>query len=351
MNGVSVRKREIELDLLRILALLAVISVHCTGMGNTDAMPMSDPAKRVLVFFDSIVTWQIPVYVMISGRFFLDPDRAVTKERLLKAIGRIAIAFIAWDIVYQLYYIASGTYSGLNWKGIVSEAVLGPYHFWFLFMIAGLYAVTPFLRMIAADKRLSEYFIALFFAFECLYSYGSSIPGVGGIVSGILDKTSFHFALGYSGYYALGYYLRRYDLSKWCERGLYCLATMLIVLTSGATLYRSVLDGANHEVFTGYLKPNIIIIACGIYTFFVKRVSRGRFSEKWSRLIGKLSEYSFGVYLLHALLIELLNDVGVSPVRATPLIMQPLTVILVFAISNVAVGMTRKIPLLGKKIT
>lgn len=94
MNGVSVRKREIELDVLRILALLAVISVHCTGMGNTDAMPMSDPAKRVLVFFDSIVTWQIPVYVMISGRFFLDPDRTVTKERLLKAIGRIVIAFI-----------------------------------------------------------------------------------------------------------------------------------------------------------------------------------------------------------------------------------------------------------------
>ena len=61
------KQREIELDILRIIALLAVISVHCTGMGNTDAMPMSDPAKRVLVFFDSIVTWQIPVCVHRVG--------------------------------------------------------------------------------------------------------------------------------------------------------------------------------------------------------------------------------------------------------------------------------------------
>lgn len=351
MNGVSVRKREIELDLLRILALLAVISVHCTGMGNTDAMPMSDPAKRVLVFFDSIVTWQIPVYVMISGRFFLDPDRTVTKERLLKAIGRIAVAFIVWDVVYQLYYIASGTYSGLNWKGIISEAFIGPYHFWFLFMIIGLYAVTPFLRKIAADKKLSEYFIALFFVFECLYGYGVSIPGVGGIISDILDKTNFHLALGYSGYYVLGYYLHKHDISKRCERGLYCLAAILIVLTSGATIYRSILDGANNEVFTGYLKPNIIIIACGIYTFFVKRMSRVCFSEKWIYLIEKLSEYSFGVYLLHALLIELSNSVGVSPILLTPLIMQPLIVILVFAITNVAVGLIRGIPWIGKRIT
>ena len=155
-----IKQREIELDILRIIALLAVISVHCTGMGHTDAVPMSDPAKQVLVFFDSIVTWQIPIYIMISGRFFLDPNRMVTKERLLKAIWRIVIAFIVWDTIYQLYYIVSGTYSGLNWKGIISEALTGPYHFWYMFMIAGLYAITPFLRKIAADKKLSEYLMS-----------------------------------------------------------------------------------------------------------------------------------------------------------------------------------------------
>lgn len=65
-----IKKRQTELDILRILALLAVISVHCTGMG-TDNIPVTERNKQILIFFDSIVTWQIPIYVRFQGVFFL----------------------------------------------------------------------------------------------------------------------------------------------------------------------------------------------------------------------------------------------------------------------------------------
>ena len=351
MNSNRIKEREIELDLLRIIALLAVISVHSTGMGSTDTMLMSNPSKLVLVFFDSIVTWQIPVYVMISGRFFLDPERMVTKDKLLKAILRIVIAFTFWDIVYQIFYITSGMYCNLNWKGIVAETLTGPYHFWYLFMIIFLYAITPFLRQIATNKRLSEYFIILFFFFEFLYGYGCDLPVIGGIVVNILNKANFSFAMGYSGYYILGYYLYKHGIPKRFERGLYLIAALLFIMTSCATIYCSILDGMNNEVFTGYLKPNIIVVACAIYVFFLKKVRRIQFNTKWTNLITRLSEYSFGVYLLHALIINILDYIGLSPVIITPFIMHPMIVALVFVISNVAVGFIRKIPVVGKRIT
>lgn len=343
--------RETELDLLRIIALLAVISVLCTGMGNTDAIPMSNPAKIILVFFDSVVTWQIPIYVMISGRFFLDPERNVSKDKLLKSIWRIVLAFIFWDIIYQVYYIFSGTYSGLNWKGILSQALVGPYHFWFLFMIVCLYAITPFLRKIVIDKKLTEYFIILFFAFELLYGYGNDLSVFGSTISEIVTKTNFHFAIGYSGYYVLGYYLYRYNISKQYERYLYMVAVVLVFITSYATIHRSILDGGNSEIYTGYLKPNIIIVACAIYVFFVKRISRLHFTERISKFITKLSEYSFGVYLLHALIVEVLGLLGLSPVIITPFIMHPFIVFLVFIVTNIAVGLIRAIPVVGKRVT
>lgn len=345
-----VKKRETELDILRLLALLAVISVHCSGMG-TDVVPMSDSGKRILTFFDSIVTWQVPIYVMISGRFFLDPQRQVTLKKLCKAMGRIVTAFVVWNVVYQGYYLLTGVYSGLNWKGMLFQAILGPYHFWFLFMIVGLYAITPFLRKIAAEKRLMEYFIILFVLFETLQSYGTSLPVIGGLLSEVLGSMGFHFALGFSGYFVLGYYLYRYGVPKKLEFPLYAAAGILLIGVALLTVRRAAVEGINGEWYTGYRKPNTIIVASALFTFFTTRVSKHSFSERTSKFIARLSEFSFGVYLIHALILDLMGDIGLSPLMITPVLMQPVLVLATFVLCCAIVAAIRKIPVVGKKIT
>ena len=339
------KHREVELDILRILALLAVISVHSTGMGTED-ISVTSVEKQILIFFDSIVTWQIPVYVMISGRFFLDPERDMPANKLGKAISRIIIAFVFWNIIYQVFYCLTGQYADLNWKGVISEVIKGPYHFWYLFMIVCLYAITPFLRLITKDKKLMEYFILLFFIFESLVGYGVELPGIGNTLSEILTSANFHFALGYSGYYILGYYLQKYGLPNRLEFVLYGIAIILMVMASVATLRRSIVEGANYEWYTGYLKPNIIIVSSAIYLFFTKRVSRIHFAEEVIEVITKLSEYSFGVYLIHALILTMIGYTGLTPV-----IMHPVIVLGTFMICSVIIGCIRKISFWGKRIT
>ena len=76
-KNIKLATREIELDLLRILAMLAVIIVHI-GAGETDTLSHTDINWKILTFFGAVMTWQIPCFVMISGRFFLDPERTVT---------------------------------------------------------------------------------------------------------------------------------------------------------------------------------------------------------------------------------------------------------------------------------
>lgn len=344
------KQRQTELDILRILALLAVISVHCTGMG-TDGIPVTEHNKQILIFFDSIVTWQIPIYVMISGRFFLDPERNIPFRKILKSIKRIIIAFVFWDIVYQAFYLFSGTYAGLNWKGVLVQAVSGPYHFWYLFMIVCMYAITPFLRKITENKRLMEYFLVLFFLFELLNGYGTELPVIGSTIADILTKANFHFALGYSGYYILGYYIYKYSVPKRFEGLLYGLAVVLMIAASTATIHQSLIEGASNEWYIGYLKPNIIIVATAIYTVFTKRISKHQFAEVTAKWITKLSEYSFGIYLIHALVIELMGLAGLTPVMVNPFVMHPVIVLLAFIISSILVWLLRTIPYIGKKIT
>lgn len=345
-----VKRRQTELDMLRILALLAVISVHCTGMG-TDALPVMDRSKQILIFFDAIVTWQIPVYVMISGRFFLDPEREVSSHKILKSIWRIVIAFVFWNVVYQIYYVLSGAYAGLNWKGILLQAMIGPYHFWYLFMIVCMYAITPFLRKIAVDKRLTEYFIILFLLFEFITYYGAEFPAIGSAVAELLVKTNFHFTLGYSGYYLLGYYLYKYGIPDHVEFLLYALAAVLLIAVGFVTVHRALIEGSNKEWYTKYLMPNIAIEASAIYTLFTKRVAKYSFSDNAVKWITKLSEYSFGVYLIHALVVELMGSAGLTPIIISPFIMHPIIILLTFGISSILVWLIRMVPCIGKKIT
>lgn len=340
------KKRETELDILRLLAMLGVIFTHACGIEADSAL-----TRNVMTFLIAAVTWHVPVFVMISGRFFLDPERELSVAKLKKAIGRLVVAFVFWNVIYQAYYILTDTYSNLNWKGILSQAMIGPYHFWYLFMLVCLYAITPFLRKITEDKKLMEYFIVLFLIFEFLTMYGPDLPLVGATVSQIVTKTNFHFALGYSGYYILGYYLRRYPLSGKKEIGLYALGIAMLLFTGYATVWKT-LQGANgEEWFSKYLMPNVVIEAAALYTFFVNRVSRIRFSEKVSAVVSKLVEYSFGAYLVHALVLAFYEVIPWNDIPGNPIVVVALRVVFVFAASTAVSALIRKIPYIGKKIT
>lgn len=344
------KTRQTELDILRIVALLAVITVHCSGMGTKD-LSMMDKGHKIIIFIDSIITWQVPIYVMISGRFFLDPEREVNLQKILKAIGRLLIAFVVWDCIYLVFYIITGEYTGMNWKGILAQALIGPYHFWYLYMAIGLYLIIPFLRMITKSKKLMEYFILLFIVFEFTSGYGISFPVVGSIIAEIMTKMSFHFAMGYSGYYVLGYYLYKYKVSDKNGNLLYLLGVILALIAGVVTVNRVAIEGVNNEWHTKYLLPNVALEAAALYTFFIKKGGNCRFSKTITEWMHRLSEYSFGVYLVHALIVSLIGRMGIL-VAGRFVILKLLTIVIfVFVFSNIVVWLIRKIPYIGKKIT
>lgn len=345
------RCRETELDLLRIIATIAVIFTHCEG-----GQASSEVIYRLTRFLNAIIIWQVPCFVMISGRFWLDPEREITTEKLKIGILRIGYAFIFWNILYQIVYIIEGKYGALNWKGIILEsgALVGPYHFWFLWMIVGLYLIIPFLRRITQSKRLMEYFIILFLVIEFINRFGEYLPYVGGIVRSLWTllgnrEAGIMLVLGFSGYFILGYYLRKYPLKKSFEMCLYIAGAILLF---GGAIYRGSLAELNewqHNLY-GYVSPNVVIFSAAIYTFFVKRVSRIAFRGVTQRIIDKLQSMSFGIYLVHALVIELFVPMIYLPMLSEPL-MRLFRTMVVFALSTLIVWAVRKIPKFGKKIT
>ena len=348
------KKRETNLDILRFMATLAVVLTHVCG-GPINSLNVLDSDWQILNWFRAAATWDVPVFVMISGGMFLNPQKELSLKVLYgKYIKRLVVAFAFWSAMFQVYYTAYGIYTNsftLNWKGVLSEFLIGPYPFWYLFMLAGVYATIPFLKKITTDKKLTEYFLVLFFAFQVFMCYGQALPGLSKTISSILDCIDFTFAIGFVGYFVLGYYLKTYDISKKAEYTLYALGVILVPLCCYITTKQSIMNKEYTEAFSKYLMPNIIIESAAIYTFFVKKVSKINFSEKTVKIFTKLTEYGFGVYLIHALINYLIGLSGWTATTISPFVSVPLLTIVVYTLSLFVTVVIRKIPFIGKNIT
>lgn len=69
-------KRNISLDILRILACLAVITYHTSGLGAISRLAMvgsSDWCIYSIYHFLSV--WCVPVFMMLTGYFFMQPTK------------------------------------------------------------------------------------------------------------------------------------------------------------------------------------------------------------------------------------------------------------------------------------
>ena len=77
--------RELEFDILRILAILAVIMIHVSASYIINYQPNSIQFTLANIL-DSISRIGVPFFVLISGTFMLDENRELTINKLKKNI-------------------------------------------------------------------------------------------------------------------------------------------------------------------------------------------------------------------------------------------------------------------------
>lgn len=340
------KKRNTELDVLRLMAALAVIMIHAGLRPQTD----SEAVKRTYWGIHAAIVWCVPVFFMISGRFFLDPERNVdTRKLLTRYIPHLMLTFVVWSGVYTGYCIISGVYDQLNIFGILTEFIHGPSHLWFLYSLAGLYLLTPVLRKIAADEKTLSYFLILFFAVNVTFEYLIYIPKIGGIIEEFTERLGLRLVTGYVGYFMLGYYLylKKDNIRGRAEIAVYVLGLLMLIATIAAECLGTP-EMRETDFVKQYLKPNVILYSAVIYTVFIKRVASVNFSERVQRLFAGLTECGLGVYCIHAVLNK---AVPAQLVPSLPFINSLLRVGCLYFSSLLLTWIIRKIPYIGKKIT
>jgi len=349
MQTKSARNRILYLDVLRIMAVFCMMMLHVCASKWYDT-PVESFNWNVLNFYDSAVRFCVPVFVMISGSLFLNPEREITLSGLYrKNILRILLAFIFWSALYAIV----GNLDGLAhptadvFKEIGKEFILGRYHLWFLYMIAGLYIVTPFLRKICTDRKLAVYFCILSFIFTFLANLLLLIPSLQSGMDAIQKKLNLFLVLGYTGYYVGGFLLHSSSVSRKNRRLIYCLGAVSILFTVILTSFISIKEGKPYEGLYSYLLPTTLFTAAAVFLFFKKHAPHSVFLEKHAAMITGISKLTFGMYLVHDFLITFFTKVlGFTAVSFMPVFAVPLLTICVFICSYLVSYLFSKIPVL-----
>lgn len=351
-------ERLIYLDLLRVLSAFCMIMLHVSSPGLS--APLGSFEWLVNNVYDGVTHFCVPVFIMISGAFLLDPEREYSLGKLYKVkILRIVTAFAFWSGFYAVINAFKRNLPlGKEYiLEFLTDFIMGERHLWFLFTIAFLYAITPFFRKITQDKRLTEYFLVLCVVFM----FGLSNIGAFAL-HGRIDKISdyvnenmnIHFVLGFAFYYVAGYYFKQFSLSRSLKLVLYALAVISAVIIPVGTYYYSAKIGANFLTFYRYHSPPIGLLSVGIFVLFKDLFSGIELKSRAEKFVGFLSKYSFGIYLVHMAFVDFSYFVLKFFLSKTylfnPVVSVPVISLAVFAVSLFVTWIISKIPVLNKYI-
>lgn len=341
-------------DLLRAVAMLAVIIVHLAGsqLGN---VPVGSAEFHVLNAYDGLTHWCVPVFIMLSGMFLLDPKHSLSSSKLFFGhILRMLVALVVWGTAYALVTQVSA--AGLSWASIKAalwQVLQGKTHFhlWFLYMIVGLYLITPILRAFVrgASRADFHWFFLLCFVFANLLPTLLRLrPSQ--TVSLWVNNLNLHLVLGYVGYYVLGYYLKTYTISRAAEYLIYILGILGAVVTVGGTAWLSQQRGVFAQTLYNYDSPNIALMSVAVFVFF--RYVLGVSEERSRRQrMSSVAQVSFGVYLIHVFFLILLDRLNITVLAIPPVLAVPALTAAVFLCSFAVAWLIPKIPLVGRYLT
>ena len=329
------RERLWYLDLLRIAATLAIVCLHVSPFVGLD---ISSPDWQIANVYNTLCRFAVPVFFMISGALFLSPQHELSPRRIFtKSLPRLLTSFLFWSALYAIVYCVS---TGKGKWTFLNQLLRGHYHMWYIFAIAGLYLLTPLLRKMTSCKATTEYFLASAFLFSFVLSRALAFISLFDFAhKDVLQslRASFSQINPFGGIYAVFYYVLGFYLSAYPPRAL--LRRIGYLLGVGAfaaiTLLTSWHTRINNAVSGYFYDPStllVLMMSAAVYLFFMQRFRNASFSGKRARILSRVSACSYGVYLMHPLILERLNlSLHLWPVSLWLSI--PLTGLAIFAVA------------------
>lgn len=279
--------RKIYLDYLRAMATVFVICTHVVGLTEPYFVAGTKEFQIVELLGFVFVAANL-IFIMVSGALLLPVKGESAGRFWSKRFLKVAIPLIVYYIIYvcakegiQCLY---PSYLPTLLIRILSGPPVEAPHFWLIYVILGLYALTPLLRYLVQnipDSVLSGVIVVIFVV-NALDTY-LPLFGMDAHLSLIVDS--------YAGVFVLGYYIASGRCSRRVENILIAGGVISFAVTAYIIFY--------HGWYDDYIynnAPTMMLFAAALFLMIKRATAQRTTTGKFIRLI---SRYSFSILLIH----------------------------------------------------
>ena len=322
------KTRNINLDLIKVLACVGVVLLHTTMIGFKET-----GSWNLLAYLYYLGTYSIPLFFMVNGYLLLG-KKDITYSYILQKVKWILITVSSWTFIVWLF---KRDFAVNPVKKIIGSMVQKGYffQFWFFGALILIYLCLPILKKFLNSKRRYLFMLSFFVAIGLIFELSNIIlqmPLQSYIIQTFRLWTWFF-------YYILGGLVAQFDkdiiknaFKRWMK-----IVSILLVLISPVILF-FIAKTIYHNLFAEYFYDILFvkIVTLGIFlTVFTLDLNGDK--SKW---IVYLSNQTMGVFIIHTYVMKILEKlIGFSFTGAYLLFP-----IFTLVVSFLVVGMLMKIP-------
>ena len=335
--------RLLYFDVMNILACISVLILHHNTAVHTFANGRSWIFSLVM---ECAFYWAVPIFMMVSGANLLGYHKKYSTGTFFrKRFIRTFIPWLIWSAAVLFWKLKIGSitpkantfaaYFNLIFQNNVES------RYWFFRSLFSCYLMLPVLTYLTEHKSTMWY---AFVVALLLYSIQPMIQLFQPLRQGIFQLNSDGLIL----YFLLGWLLNNTQLSKKQRILIYILGIAGVTFRFVYTYTMSVEAHATNTAIKGYRMFHAVTLSAAVFVF-LKHVNWEKLLPQWlKKALPKLASYSFGVYLIHSVVIFYEQKLLHLSVRdmAFKTICVPLT----YVICILIVALLKKIPFLGKYI-
>ncbi|MCE9400118.1 acyltransferase [Bacteroides fragilis] len=355
-----VSKRIVWADLLRFVAIMMVICIHCSDPFNVSPEARSNPEYNLWgSIYGAFLRPCVPLFVMLTGMLLL-PIQQDMGQFYKKRMMRVIVPFLIWSLLYNLFPLLTGitgwdssiltkmfAYAGENpsqsWESSLHNIYMIPFNFnvytiplWYIYMLIGLYLFMPFFSAWlkqATDKQMKVFLfiwgITLFLPYcnEYISNY------ILGTCAWNNFGTLYYFA-GFNGYLLLGYYL---NVNNKLTIGKTIILSVILFVIGYVITYigfrdmtsKSNISEEQMELFFLYCTPNVLLMTVAVFILVQKIQIRSPFITS---ILSNITKCGLGIYMIHYFIVGI-GYLIIEKINLPIAFQIPTTGILVFILS------------------
>ena len=272
------------IDIIRIFAFVFIVFLHTLNRQF---------GVDVWMGGYTIISIGVNLFIMISGYLLLDK----TEEAIVffkKRILNILPLFLVFNIIY-IYFGKIPIMPVLKGKTISAS------HFWYIYMILGLYLLTPWLQKVLKYAEKETLFVVfLWFLCNILNPYLRYFN--------LAEIPFSNFPLtGFIGYYILGYFVKKYDNKV--KRTSFILIIVIyalgFLLSFLSTKYVLAVTGKRVSDFFDKNSLGTFIMTLSFFVFWCKF----NFSKR-DRIIKIVADSTYFAFLVHLIVLHFIIKIS-----------------------------------------